>query len=300
MRFVLNLIKKILNLIFGISPYKVISVNDNDNLLKLNSALQTFESHFTYPLSATQRFKIIHGGVDQKNYLDFFKSLGLPKFFIAIDKSIGNQKEIIVGAACAILRKIRGKSGSLKKVWYLCDLKVIPEHQGKNVPLLLFLRILLGSFRSRKWYGISMDSRTGNNKLANYLKRKGFSFTERILNFYFFEAEEIIKHKVHLENALKKYGFSNFYFKDNCHLKAFQLFDVSEPSITSEWKILHMQYGQSTHFNDPVPGYVHMLATFDGSLFDTDIKALEKQPSTTATVMSKGIELPDLMLTNEV
>lgn len=296
----MKLIKKILNLIFVISPYKVISVNDKDNLLKFNSALQTFESHFTYPISTTQRFKIIHGEVDQKNYLDFFKSLGVAKFFIAIEKNNWNQKKIIVGAACAVLRKIRGKSGSLKKVWYLCDLKVIPEHQGKNVPFLLFLRIFWCSFRSRKWYGISMNSRPGNNKLASYLKRQGFSFTERTLNFYFFEAEEIIQHKSYLENALKKHGFSNFYFKDNSHLKSFQLFDVRDPSITSEWKILHMQYGKSAHFNDPVPGYVHMLATFDGSVFDTDIKALEKQPSTTATVMSKGVELPDLMLTNEV
>lgn len=296
----MKLIKKLLNLIFGVSPYKVISVNNKKNLLKFNAALHAFESHFTYPISITQRFKIIHGKVDPKNYLDFFKSLGFTKFFIVIEKNNWNQKKIIVGAACAVLRKIREKSGNLKKVWYLCDLKVIPEHQGNDIPMLLFLRILWCSFRSRKWYGISMNSRPGNNKLASYLKRQGFRFTERILNFYFFEAEEIIQHKAYLENALINYGFSSFYFKDNNHLKSFQLFDVRDPSITSEWKILHMQYGKSVHFNDPVPGYIHMLATFDGSLFDTDIKALKKQPSTTATVMAKGVELPDLILTNEV
>lgn len=83
-------------------------------------------------------------------------------------------------------------------------------------------------------------------------------------------------------------------------MKSFQLFDVKEPSVTSEWKILHMQYGESIDSSDPIPGYQHMLATFEGSLFDTYIKALKKQPFTKARVMSKGIELPDIMLTNEI
>lgn len=284
---------------FNLSAYKVVTIS-NDSLVRYNSELQTFESHFTYPISTTQRFKIVHGDGDQKGYLDFFKSLGLVKFFIALEKNHRNQKEPIVGAACAVLRKIRENSGSFKKVWYLCDLKVIPEHQGKNVPLLLFLRILRCSFHSTNWYGISMNSHPGKNKLASYLKKQGFNFKERILNFYFFEAEEIVQHRVYLEDILKKHGFSGFYFKDNRDLKSFQLFDVKDPSLTAEWKILHMQYGKSTHSYDPVSGYVHMLATFDGTLFDTHIKALEKQPSTTATVMSKGVELPDIKLTNEV
>lgn len=217
-----------------------------------------------------------------------------------MEKNRGSQQGKIVGAACAVLRKIRDKSGFLKKAWYLCDLKVIPQHQGKNIPLLFFFRILWCSFRSTNWYGISMNSHANKNKLTNYLKMHGINFNERILNFYFFDAKEIIQHKIYLENVLKEYGFSSFYFKDNSQLKSFQLFDVKDPSSTWEWKVLHMQYGDSRRSDEPIPGYIHMLATFDGSLFDTHIKALGKQPSSTATVMSRGIELPDILLTNEV
>lgn len=64
MRFSLRVLRQIFMPMFGNSPYKIISINDGDSLLKFNSELQSFESHFTYPLNATQRFKIIHGKTD--------------------------------------------------------------------------------------------------------------------------------------------------------------------------------------------------------------------------------------------
>lgn len=159
----------ILKQTFNLSGYKITAIDNDYKLSKFNSDLHQFESQFTYPLSSTERFKIIHGGMNQNSYLDFFKSLGLTKFFI-VQTNDGNFKEEIVGAACAVLRKIREKSGAFKKVWYLCDLKIVPKHQGKNLPLLLFLRMLLCSFRSTKWYALSMNSHYEKNKLASYLK----------------------------------------------------------------------------------------------------------------------------------
>ena len=78
--------KKLLKLISNLLSYKIISINDNYNLLKFSSEseLQSFESHFTYSLTEHLRFKIIHGDGHQNGYLSFFESLGQVKFFMAL------------------------------------------------------------------------------------------------------------------------------------------------------------------------------------------------------------------------
>lgn len=294
----IKLLKNILKSIFSCLQYKIISIKNKNKLQKFCYQLKIFESHFTYPLSKHQRFRIIHGNSEQ-NYLSFFESHGKPKLFIALDKHSKNPIKV-VGAACAVLQKKRDKLGVEQKVWYLCDLKVIPEHQGKGIPIMLFIRIFLASFASRKWYAISMNSQSNNNKIANKLQRLAIKFEKKILNFYFFDFDEIIEQDKSIINILKKYGYSSYSFKDNSDLKSFQIFETNSPNDISDWKILHMQFGHNNHLPNPVPGFTHMLAVFENSFFDQSLKLLDKKPSSQATVMSKNIELPDIILTNEI
>lgn len=60
-----------------------------------------------------------------------------------------------------------------KVVWYLCDLKVRPEYQGRYLPVSIFVHTFLKLYPlSSHAYAISMDTDSEyKNRVALMLKR---------------------------------------------------------------------------------------------------------------------------------
>lgn len=139
--------------------YNFQRINDAD-LDKYNVAVKIFEKEMqqTYPLGE-DAFTINHGD----NYFAFFRRLGNVSFFLI------NNANSIVGTACAIERNLAGN-----KFWYLCDLKISPQHRGKNLSFYLFLHMFYKFFmKTKQGYLISMDPNSNQivkifNKIKNF------------------------------------------------------------------------------------------------------------------------------------
>jgi hypothetical protein len=138
--------------------YNFINLTEND-LELFNPNLKIFEIKMqqVYPLGSD--FYIIDHG---NNYFAFFRRLGDVNCIIIQHNDI----KIIIGTACAILRKYSLKTpdkSTQKKneiyFWYLCDLKIDEKHRGQNLTFKLFTHMIhkfMGI--SNRAYLISMDS----------------------------------------------------------------------------------------------------------------------------------------------
>jgi len=128
------------------SNYKIIELNDENDLRSYNQDLKLFEGAMSqsYPLG-NDSFRICHGD----NYFDFFRRLGEINYFIINNK----QTKMVVGTACCILRTI-----DEKLFWYACDLKIDKNHRGNNLALKLFLNFFMKFFKTTtSGYLVSMD-----------------------------------------------------------------------------------------------------------------------------------------------
>jgi hypothetical protein len=142
--------------------YKVVKVSD-DNRDDLRTGIEDLERQSTYPIG-NDSFTISHGA----DYFAFFEALGELHYYVVIE--VDSKQVVAVGAA--ILRTILWSEHNQELVWYLCDLKVHPQHQGR----LLSLKLLTyGFFRQigscRQAYMVSMNPPGGaaNNPVAGLL-----------------------------------------------------------------------------------------------------------------------------------
>lgn len=126
------------------------------------SRIADLEKGTSYPLGE-DRFEIDHGA----DYFAFFTRLGQLHYYVVLDG------ERVVAVAAAILRRVPPASREKpKKVWYLCDLKVHPEYQGRYLPVSIFVHAFpkLYPHCSRR-YAVSMDADSERpNRVARMLK----------------------------------------------------------------------------------------------------------------------------------
>lgn len=125
-----------------------------------NDRLRALESHMVYPYG-TDSFQIDHG----KDYFAFFNRLGRVFFHAAV---VGDS---VVACGCGILR-IFPSAGVLKRVWYLCDLKVHPNFRHRGIPgRLLRKKLFTNLLLCRRAYTISMNPASGRNKVLDVIER---------------------------------------------------------------------------------------------------------------------------------
>lgn len=131
--------------------YRVVRV-DAARRAELAPRIVALERRATYPLG-DDRFRIDHG----RDYFAFFERLGEVRFYAVLAGS----EVVAVGAG--VLRTVHGH-----RAWYVCDLKVHPDHQGRRIPYLLFRSAFLRNWlRCRRGYGISMNPGDGRpNRVA--------------------------------------------------------------------------------------------------------------------------------------
>jgi len=151
---------------------------------KYNDKLREFEGMFKYPFGKDS-FTIDHG----KNYFSFFDRLGQTHAFIS------EENGDITAVGVIVLRTIELTGRYHKeKVWYVCDLKIHPEHRGKFF-LQRFIDLALKkySYLSSHIYGISMNEENGSNRLIQFSSRlKGLNLElSESLNFYLLNCNQV-------------------------------------------------------------------------------------------------------------
>jgi hypothetical protein len=113
-----------------------------------------------YPYG-TDSFRIDHGA----DYFAFFNRLGRVFFHAAVDG------DSVVACGCGILRSFPS-SAVLRRVWYLCDLKVHPNFRQRGIPARLFRKSLFTNLLlCRRAYTISMNPASGRNKVLDVIER---------------------------------------------------------------------------------------------------------------------------------
>lgn len=141
-----------------------------------------FEHNFEYPLG-DDFFKIYHG----KDYFEFFKRLGEPKFYGAF---LAGR---LVAMGGAVLREVKPFSNSNKKIktWYLCDVKVHPDFRGRKLTSKIFQRNLLWNyFRCQRGYTISMNPAGRKNPVVRLVRQMSFLPFSHYDDLYIYQLKE--------------------------------------------------------------------------------------------------------------
>nr|WBF70707.1 hypothetical protein [Megavirus caiporensis] len=113
--------------------YDFIDITKND-LDLYQSNIKLFEYQISPKLNIFGNDHYINHG---KDYFSFFRRLGSIYYFMIQY----NEKNLLIGTSCAILRKYSYCTNTKKiniPFWYLCDLKIDKNHQGKNITIKLF------------------------------------------------------------------------------------------------------------------------------------------------------------------
>ena len=260
----------------------------NEEWKVFQSRIAGLEKGTSYPLGE-DRFEIDHG----EDYFAFFTRLGQLHYYVALD---GDR---VVAVAAAILRRVPSASCEKpKKVWYLCDLKVHPEYQGRYLPVSIFVHAFPKLYPlSARAYAISMDEDSERpNRVARMLKRfplAPMSITTK-LGIVSLDAKRMRK----VEPILRE------HFGSVSYLSLKDKKDIILQSTRSAMPLLHVQFGPCAEQGHPEPleDYVHMFCV---SVNHPLLEVLEHQaiyPSATATVVHHRMEKWDwsFILTSDI
>lgn len=252
------------------------------------SRIADLEKGTRYPLGE-DRFEIDHG----EDYFAFFTRLGRLHYYVALDG------ERVVAVAAAILRRVPSVSREKPKpVWYLCDLKVHPEYQGRYIPVSIFVHAFPKLYpRCARGYAISMDPDSERpNRVARMLKRfplAPMSIATR-LGIISLDAKQMQA----IEPILRE------HFGCVSYLSLAGKKDIVLQSTGAPMPLLHVQFGPCAEqgFAKPLEGYVHMFCvSMDHPLLEV-LKHQAMYPSATATVVHHGMEQWDwgFILTSDI
>lgn len=197
--------------------------------------LEEFESVFRYPLG-TDEFSISHG----KDYLAFVKRIGSHTTYCShIDHKI-----IAVGG---------GTISRRHKAWYLCDMKVHPDHRGKKIPRKLFTRYFLPNYlRCRRGYALNMESSDGKeNPIRKIMENLPWTPLKTGARIHFYYEDEIAA-----SVALRILNRPNSHFSSLAGKK-----DLVLKSSGTPIPLLHLEWGEKAedfHSHSPQKGKLHM------------------------------------------
>lgn len=241
------------------------------------------EAKAEYPLGPNEKFKINHG----EDYFAFFKRLGEVHYFVCLD----NDKVVGVGAGC--LRTIENR-----KVWYLCDLKVIPEYRGRYIPMHMFKKAAYLATKSTTGYAISMNPAEGENRIVRMFRNYSWIPVSqpKQLAIFSLDHNEVETFRQDIEAHKGKMSFLSMKGKKDLILQSTQ----------KPLPLLHAQFGktdaQEPTFEAPQEGFTHMFCVPQEDPLCQKLDAKGLKPSATASILSRGMEDIDLnfILTSEI
>ena len=246
-------------------------------------------SHW-YPLgSSDDSFRIDHGS----NYFSFFKRLGSVK----VAGIYNNNK--LVGDFIGVLRDIPLGGSKNMSTWYLCDLKLLPEHRGNRLSLDLFMIGRKYLARCRSFYGISMNSGDKPNHILRLARRIPLLKMKSILLYiYSLNYDQMCSASPYLKRGRGRISFLSLRSKKDLILK----------SSKATMPLLHVQWGENisvldeTVFLDPQPEHQHMFCVPEHDPLREELENAGIETRITATIIFHCMEESDwkFVLTSEI
>lgn len=253
----------------------------------LGPRIQELERTAVYPLG-DDAFRIDHG----PDYFAFFDRLGSEvRYYAALD---GDR---VVAVGCGVLRTIP-VAGRTCRAWYLCDLKVHPDHRGRRIPLRMLSRAFLpGYVTCARGYGISMNPAGGApNRVARLGSRFRWARISTAGTLELFSLDEpamraaaplVARHRGSI-------GYLSLAGKK----------DIVIESTGRAMPLVHVQFGPCAEpaLPEPRAGHVHMLCTPPEDTLARELRAAGHAPSATATIMHHRLEGADwrFVLTSDI
>ncbi len=191
---------------------------------EFSTRLQELEGAAEYPYG-DDFFKLNHG----ENYFAFFERLGLPVCHVATEENR------IIACAVGILRTLRVEN-EIFKVWYLCDLKIHPDFQGRQITTKLFTKNLARNYlKCSRGYAISMNPANGKNPVVRLVQRLPQVPIEYAgqLNFYSFDEMKAAGIHQDLQAKLGKISYLSLAGKKDLIMK----------STGERLPLFHIQHG---------------------------------------------------------
>ena len=285
---------------------KRVNTKSPDN--KFIEQLQQFESSFVYPLSDNEVFTIRHGV--SGDYFGFFKQLGEPYYYVALSKknkiikkmvegqetTVTQQAGEIAAAMCGILRTVHDNQGKKIQVWYICDLKVNQKYQGQHLPLTIIKKIALPRFtQCPRGFAICMNPINGDPKAASIFKKHSpiSGIKTQTLNLYTLSAKQVRENSDYLKACLMRQS----YMSASQHLGCISTSGVKDYEITNtatsktrSWQLFHLKPMGSQELCE---NGTYMICAVDGTPLDNEFKKVLVKPSSTAQIVSYGMENVD-------
>ena len=240
---------------------------------KYSELISEMGENITYPLGM-DNFSISHGA----DYFTFFKRLGEMYYFLLLDTG----KPVCVMAA--VLRTINEKND---KAWYICDIKVAPDHQGKGLPAKLLTKIYpIYIKKCSRVYAVVMNSK--DNEISRSIKiYNRLPFLKKLkigatLELYSLSKESLKLIYPILEKT--KGGISYLSLKG--------IKDLVLESTGKAMSILHCQHGWMTKkvFENPKNNTQHMFCTPKGDELSKKLNEMKVETTATASVIQIGMD----------
>jgi hypothetical protein len=229
------------------------------------------EAKAEYPLGPHEKFKINHGA----DYFAFFKRLGELHYFVASD---GDK---VVGVGAGVLRTVEGK-----QVWYLCDLKVVPEYRGRYIPMHMFKKAAWLAYKSTIGYAISMNPAEGENRIVKMFRNHSWIPVSPVqqLALFSLDRSEMQAYRQQIEEARGPLHFLSMKGKKDLILQ----------SNKQAMPLLHVQFGAKPSdeqtVDSPQDGFTHMFCMPEQDPLYNKLVEKGLKPSATASIVSRGME----------
>jgi hypothetical protein len=182
------------------------------------------------------------------------------------------------------------------KAWYLCDLKVHPDFQGRQITTKLFIKNLARNYlKCSRGYAISMNPANGRNPIVRLVQRLPqipIDYAGQ-LNFYSFDERRAAEIHDSLEKELGKISYLSLAGKKDLIMK----------STGERLPLFHIQHGaMAAHGAEkPTEKGTYMICAFE----ETDLDKLLKNNfpiSATASILSHRLKPKDwnFVLTSDI
>lgn len=298
---------------FNFTNYTISHINLDHLPEGLQDQLNEFEKSFTYPFSEQERFRIKHG--KNGDYFAFFRQLGKVHYFVAkckTDKTItkminGNEVNIehkageIAAVACAILRTIQLPSGKRVKAWYICDLKVGEKYQGEHLPIMMLQKGAWRILQCPRGFGICMNPANKEPKAAKiWQAHSPLKGRIQTLNLFSLGHAKLEEKKEEILKAIQESQYKDKDFALTYHStsgkKDYLIFKEDSPEVTHPWKLVHLRHQEKDKAEGDLVNsknkdeITYMLSAVEGSEFDVKLKQVLGEPSSSAQIVSYGME----------
>lgn len=240
-----------------------------DNRHQYHQQIKDFEKKMQcwYDLGENDKFKLDHG----QDYYKFFDRQGKLHLFIYLDQ---NQ---VVGTCGAVLREIDDN-----KIWYLCDLKVLPEKRGNHTSTRMFFKGLSKILHSTKAYCVNMGDGKTITKLNKYIPYFKID-DQKKLYIYTIDSKTIKQVRKTIENRLG----TRISFLSLRGVKDLILKSTGQPK-----KFFHVQRNNK-YQTEIVDGYDYMFCCLEDDPLQSILTQQGITTDVVATILSVNMKNQD-------